>query len=820
MKFTLSFAFICLAFTLFAQPKAPAIGRLYGKIVDAATKSPVAYASVTVLRSLPNGKDSLIGGALTLENGDFNIPALPMGAFKVKASFVGNKDLIRMVKISPPNNLEQDLGDLPLAADAQILNTVEVRTEKASTTMSLEKRVFNVEKNITSTGGTAEDVLKNVPSVTVDMDGNPKLRDKSATIYVDGKPTLMALNQIPSDQIESVEVIANPSAKYDASTMGGILNIVLKQNRKAGYNGVLILGAGTQDRYNGMLNLNLNQDRWKVSGFYSGNNANVPTPYTVNRTNMNAAGAIQNYYSLNSTVTYKNLFQVGRLTVDYSVDNRNTVSFAGSIAGGFFNIPVTQDYQFLSAAKERTNYGTRQTLSENYFNRNSVEAQWKKTYATKNKSLVTLFNYSWGNKTNATDWNTTNYDSKGVILANNPELVKMTDANTTNQILFQTDYVNPLNDSTKVEMGVRSFWNIRDQNYFYKPYNYASKTYITDNLYSQDAAVNESINAAYITYSGRWSHQINYQAGLRFEQSNLTGISRLADQPNFGYDYPKGMGKDLLRSFFPSIYISKNLDEQTQVGVNFSRKIQRPNFMQIMPGIKSNDKQNITIGNPALQPEFINLAELNYNKIFGNHNWLASLYLTNETNSIKPFAHLSATDPTVLITTFVNGNNELMYGMDNTLKLAFGKNFDVMLNANIFKFSVSVDTFVNSAWTGTGKVNLTYRLPSNFSVQLNGAYEGNRPQPQGNRQAIAYMDFAVKKSFFNNAANVVFSVNDVFNTRKDISTFVLPTIWQETMRRRDTRYFKLALQIPFGKMDASVFKKGNKRPEGQEMQEY
>jgi outer membrane receptor protein involved in Fe transport len=280
------------------------------------------------------------------------------------------------------------------------------------------------------------------------------------------------------------------------------------------------------------------------------------------------------------------------------------------------------------------------------------------------------------------------------------------------------------------------------------------------------------------------------------------------------------MGKDLLRSFFPSLSISKNLDEKTQIGMNLSRKIQRPNFMQIMPGIRSNDKQNITIGNPALQPEFINLAELNYNKIFGEHNWLASLYLTNETNSIKPFARPSATDSTVLITTFVNGNNELMYGMDNTLKLSFGKNFDVMLNANIFKFSVSVDTFVNSAWTGTGKIGLSYRLPSNFSVQLNGAYEGNRPQPQGNRQAIAYMDFAVKKSFFNNAANVVFAVNDVFNTRKDISTFVLPTIWQETMRRRDTRYFKLSLQIPFGKMDASSFKKGNKRPEGQEMQEF
>ena len=240
MKKLILFTLLLLSFSLFAQQKnTPAIGRLYGKIIDASKKEPIAYASVTVLRTLPNGQDSLIGGALTLENGDFNITSLPMGAFKVKVSFVGNKDLIKPVKISPPNSIEQDLGDWAMLEDAQVLSAIEVKAEKATTTMSLEKRVFNVDKNITSAGGTAEDVLKNVPSVTVDMDGNTKLRDRSATIYVDGKPTLMALNQIPSNQIESVEVITNPSAKYEASTMGGILNIVLKQNRKAGYSGVI-----------------------------------------------------------------------------------------------------------------------------------------------------------------------------------------------------------------------------------------------------------------------------------------------------------------------------------------------------------------------------------------------------------------------------------------------------------------------------------------------------------------------------------------------------------------------------------------------------
>ncbi len=819
------FALFCLCFSLFAQKpngggaNAPAIGRLYGKIKDAAAKENLGYASITVFKTLPNGKDSLINGGLSLENGDFNLTALPMGALKVKVNFMGYKTLQKVVKITPPNNIEQDLGDLLLQSDTKTLDAVEVKAEKATMTMNLEKKVFNVDKNITATGGTAEDVMKNVPSVTVDMDGNTKLRDKGATIYVDGKPTLMALNQIPADQIEAVEVITNPSAKYEAATMGGILNIVLKQNRKLGYNGVLSLGAGNQDRYNGALNLNLNEGKWKFSGSYSVNNSNVLTPGYAYRTNL-LNGVAQSYFNQNSDVTFRNFSQTARLNVDYSVNNRNTVSLAGTISSNTFDVSAVQNYDFLSAAKQKTSYGTRNVVSGNDFTRNNVDAQWKKTYPTKNKSLIASLNYGWGNKTGLADWNTTTFDAQNIALPNTPELIKINDANSNQQIVFQTDYVSPINDSTKVEMGVRSFWSSRDQNYFYNPYNYSTNSYMVDNQYSQDASVGESINAAYLLYSGRLKKQVNYQAGLRFEQSSMSGISRFADQPNFGFAYPKGTGKDLLRSLFPSLSIGKKLDAATEVGLNFSRKIQRPNPMQTMPGIRGNDKQNVQIGNPALQPEFVNTVEMNYNKIFGANNWLSSIYLSNETNTIKPVARQSAIDPTVWVTKFENGTNELTYGVENTLKLTFGKNFDLMLNANLFKFNVTVDTFTNSGFTGNGKIGLNYRLPSSFSLQLNGAYEGNRPMPQGNRQGIAYMDFAIKKSFFHNAANLVFAINDVFNSRKDITTFILPSAVQETLRRRDTRYFKLSLQVPFGKADASVFKKGNKRPEGQEMQDF
>lgn len=787
------------------------IGRLYGKIVDANTKDPLPYASVTAWATVGT-RDSLMGGMLTLENGEFNITDLPFGAYKVKVVFVGYKDMIKMARVLPPSTVEVDLGDLGMTADAKVLGTVEVNAEKTSTQLSLEKRVFNVDKNITSTGGTAEDVLKNVPSVTVDMDGSAKLRDRGTTIYVDGKPTVMSLTQIPADQIESVEVISNPSAKYEASATGGILNIVLKKNRKPGYNGIVSFGAGTQDRYNGMFSFNVHEGRFNVTTFYNFNSSKSPATGYTYRTNLNSDGSVLNYFNQYTNVNFDNLFQIGRIGVDYALSNRNTLTLSGTMVGGKFNINSDQDYEFLNPTRDTLEYGNRLTKPRNNFQNTTLEAQWVKTFAKKDKSLTTLFNYGWGDGSNAAKWVTTGFDANDQVLLNYPELVDISGDNNNQQAVFQMDFVNPLNDSTKLELGVRSFWSGRDQQYFYSPFDYEKNAYVQDNEFSQNNRITETVNAAYINFSSRLKNQINYQVGLRIEQSNLTGDSKLADGADFGYDYPN-KGKDLLNTLFPSVYIAKKLANNGELGVNFSRKIQRPNFMQLMPGIQNNDKQNLRIGNPSLQPEFINLAEINYNKIFGKNNWLSTIYTSIETNSIKPLSRPSVDDPSVLVTTFVNGDNEILYGFDNTLKLAFGKNVDVMLNANVFNFSVSVDTFTNTGWAGNGKVSLSYRLPASFSVQINGAYEGNRPQPQGSRKGITYADFAIKKSFFNNIANVTFNISDVFNTRREVTFLELPQYDQETMRRRDARFYKISLQIPFGKPDASIFKKRPERPQ-------
>jgi outer membrane receptor protein involved in Fe transport len=815
-----SLLFIGFTITLFAQKPtgAPAtganpmaarmgnIGRVYGKIVDATTKKPVEFASVVIVRSM-GPRDSILGGGLTLQNGDFNVEKLPLGPLKIKVSFVGYVDFSKTFMLTPPENLEIDLGDLALKTDSKVLDAVQVTAEKAQMVMNLDKKVFNVDKNITATGGTAEDVLKNVPSITVDADGAAKLRNNSTTIYVDGRPTLMSLNQIAADQIESVEVISNPSAKYEAGTVGGIVNIVLKKNKKPGYNGFLGLGVGTGKRYNGTLNLNVKEGRWNVSGFYNGTKAQNPTLGYVYRNST----ANQRIFEQNTNTIFDNSFQIGRLAVDYSINNRNTLTVATNIVKGMFNINSDQNFSYpLALADTLVNYGTRLIRPKNQFTNNQLQATWKKTYAQKGRELTTDFTYGWGSSSNVADWTTTTFNAKKTALPT--ELTQITGGNTGKQGTFQLDYTNPINDSTKLEFGIRSSGNLRVQENFYSTKT-GNQDYVQDPNISLNADILDVVNGIYLNYSSRLKNGISYQFGMRYEQSKLEGKSKVAGVPSFGYDY-----FSLQNGLFPSLYLSKKLDKTSEVQLNFSRKIQRPNFMQLMPVIQNNDRQNIRIGNPKLQPEIVNLLELNYNKQFGNNNWLISAYYTVETNTIKPFVSSSPTDPSVLITTFGNFKDETQYGIDNTFRLAINKNLDFTTNFNVYKFIINLDQ--NNAiqtWAWGGKANLNYKFPQSITAQINANYESDRVIPQGIRKGIPSMDFAVKKVFFGGAANVTLSINDVFDSRKDITIYTFPTFTQESMRRRDLRYYKLSLQIPFGKMDASIFKKRKPQGQGQDM---
>ncbi len=799
----------------------PKIGRVYGKIIDPETEKGVGYASVT-LNISKGKKDSVIAGALTEENGDFNMTALGFGRYKLKVSFLGFKEFSRAVMVAPPDNVEQDLGDIVLELDAKSLAEVNVNAEKSQSQLALDKQVFNVGRNAGSVGGTAEDVLKAVPSVTLDADGNAKLRNNGTTVYLDGRPTQLTLNQIPADQIEKVEIITNPSAKYEAQTSGGIINIISKQNKKPGYNGFVTLGAATGERFNGTVSLSAKQGKWNFTGIYNRNQSQQPSNGFTNRTNF-YKGNVVNYFDQVNNSRFKNHMQNAMASLEYQINNRNTLILGGAFRNGQHNMFDTQGYAIRSASKDTLIKGIRTIEPNNEFTNFSSNLTWRKTYPKKDKLLLADIMVNRGFSDNAGLW-TSNETLQGGKIIQNKNLIY--GGNVAKGGVFQLDFTNPLNDSTKVEMGLRSSINQRDQQYYNDFVDESGKIKpLVD--FTQDFLLNDVINAAYINYASKMKSGIAYQVGVRYEQSNLNADSRIAGK-NFGYNYPSS-ASDILKAIFPSMYFSKKLKNNSEIQLNVSRKINRPDWMKGMPVIRMADRQNVQIGNASLKPEFITLAELNYNKIFGSNNYLTSLYIRNEEDVIVPFSYPSVADTSILINTFVNGKNSFRYGLDNTLKLEFNKKLEITTSVNVFNMIFKAENIDVQGFAMNSKINANYKFPKDFSLQLSGNYESPRVFLQGKEAANYFADMAFKKDITlkeimpgkaaGNAGNarvgsLTFSVSDLFDTRRNLRYFETANFTQDIQRRRDTRFFKVTLQVFFGKPDASIFKKRSARPQG------
>ncbi len=791
-------------------------GRVYGKIIDSKTKKPLEYASVVVLWF---NKDSIMGGTLTKENGEFNIEKLPpMGTFRFRVTQIGYKKYESKIYIQIPNKLEQDLGDISLAVDEKLLNEVEITAEKSAVVLSIDKRTYNVDKDISVKGGTAVDVMKNVPGVTVDADGNAELRNQAPMIFVDGRPTNLTLQQIPADQIDRVEIITNPSAKYDASATGGILNIIMKKNLKPGYNGMAMAYIGTGDRYGGMLNLNVKEGKWNVTSMFSHNQAiNNTTGYT-KREQLDSNQVPFGYYNQDNAVRQKTMFDFGKLGVDYSLNNRNTLTLNGMIMAGQFETYDEQNFQIYNKDKIERIAGERINDQNANFQNYNVQVLYKKTYPKPGKELTIDANTNYTNSDNGYLFSTYSHYTPDTLSIPD-EYQKNIGKSNANQYVFQLDFSNPLSEVKKLEAGMKSYFKKSNSQNSTSNSTGTQDFYSPDSIMSNNYVIEDMINAAYINYNSTAFWGISYQAGLRFEQSYYKGT--IVDKnETFSYNYP-GSGEDLLKSLFPAIYFSKKLKNNQEWQLNFSRKIQRPNFFQLMPFVMFADRQNIRIGNPELKPEFRNIAEINFNKTFSKGSYLGSGYFRYDEQPITDVAYPSITDPTILVNTTINGENSYRYGMEHTFKYTFFKNLDMTLNATVFYMYIKglivptepVVTAKGFAYNAKG--NFSYRFPKQITLQLNASYESPKILLVGLTIPVYFMDLSVNK-MFGTKWIVNATLSDVFNTKRMGANYETPYYNQELSRRRENRYVRLTVTYLFGKMDASIFKRAKQMKGGEQ----
>ncbi len=862
---------LCAVFMASAQMKGPMngnmnMGHVYGKVVDSTGKG-ISDVSVVITKNVfdtvsKKRKDVPVKAFITKANGEFNFEELsvfmPLQLKIAATGYKQHKQAISFQMKMPAggggmaggqgqsggnpmgglnavlNAFDKDLGNIKLTADVTQLQTVTVTTSaKPLLKMDIDKKVFNVEKNMVSSGGTAVDVMRNVPSLQVDIDGNVKLRNAAPQIYVDGRTTSLSLDQIPADAIESVEVITNPSAKYDASGgNAGILNIVLKKNKRTGYNGNLMAGVDSHGGFNGGGNLSLRQNKFNISLATMTNQMRNRTSGTTNR--LNYGDTLTHVLQQNNNKTTGG-FLFGRLGVDYFVTNRTTLSLAGIKVHGKFKPGETIDIQtdtLLNGGK-LTGLSQRSTKGEREFNASGLQFGIKHNFPKAGEELTADLNYFSGRNEGSSLYTTQYYQGNNVSATQLQQVI----SNGTNQFMtIQTDYVKPFNDKTKLETGLRAQLNHlvnNNETFLQRPSSPDMvKLGAATNNYKND----NNVYAAYVSVSSKIK-DFGYQLGLRAERSDYTGeITNTGEQ--FSNKYPI--------SLFPSMFLSQKLKKQQELQLSITRRINRPNFFQLIPYVDYTDSLNITRGNPSLKPEFTYSSEMSYGKTFkGNNSILFSVYYKYTDHLITRYLDKSLNPVTGrqdLINTFINANSAYAAGAELTSVNSLTRFWDLTSNVNVYNSKINTANVTGNSqdalWSWFGKLNSTFKLPSNVSIQLTADYQSKTnlpvnnntggfgpPMQQAQSASQGYvrpfwgMDLAVKKSFLkNNAATVTLSVNDIFRTRKSDQHSESLYFTQDYYRLNNPQLVRLNFTYRFGKMDLSLFKRQNTKNQGSGME--
>lgn len=786
-----------------------AIGRAYGRVLDA-DKKPVAFATASVLLG-----DSVVGGALVQENGEFDIPKLPLRKLHLKIAGMGYATLEKDFTLSM-GMPEQDLGNLRMEADALVLKAAEITKERATQVLQVDRRVYNVEKDISVAGGDATDVMKNIPGLSVDAEGNVAMRGKSPTVFVDGRPTTMTLDQIPASDIERVEVITNPSVIFDASSTGGIVNVVLKKDTKPGYNGQVQLGVGTNQRYNanGSLMMRQGKSNFNLSlGF--GHGAPPGTSYNY-RTDL-ADGLPTGYFRQNATGSNDHLRQNARLGWDYQLSNRNTISLSQSVNIGTRTSLEDQTYTSTDAASNVIGSGTQHNTSDGRYTNLTSRAGFKRTTTKPGKEWSTDLTFNLGDRTSPARTQQFNQGGDGILPGTSFQ--NRDSKGDDQEWTWQLDVADPYADGRKLEWGFKSNYDQSSSNMDVTYGNDTLSSAVRDTGLSNAFNIDTWVNAGYVNWSTKLSSHWSMQSGLRVEQ-NMMDAKRADKNIDFSYRYPDGT-KDIGRILFPAVYLSRKWDAgdgalQRELQVNVSRKVDRPNFYQLMPFIMSTDARSYRIGNPVLRPELSTIAEVNHLLPFGEKgNWLSSVYGRFTTDVITSYTSPLASDPNILVTTFVNGEQNQGFGWENTVKLTLWKGSEVTLNGNVQWTQIGLSQggtdYLNTGVSFDGKANLSQKLPKDFTLQVNGDYDGPSIIPQGHTLERYSMDISLRKQF-SKRFFMTASANNIFDSRGWGSMYETPSFQQEGFRSWGGREFRINASWRFGKQDTQLFRKRSTGP--------
>jgi outer membrane receptor protein involved in Fe transport len=767
-----------------------------GKIVDSTNRKPLNYASVALLNQADRKP---VQGMQTDENGLFNFKSIPPGSYILRVGFVGYQTYQRS-GIIINSNAPINLGEIRLrTSGANVLKEVVVEGTVPDMQIGIDRKVFNVDQSLVSQSGSVTDLLSDIPSISVDADGAVSLRGSSSVrILIDGKPSAMAgsditqvLQSLPSNSVQRVEVITNPSSKYDAEGQSGIINIVLKKNLRTGLNGAVTASGGTYRNYNGGIALNYRDSSFNYYGNYDFRKfRRLSEGYSDTR-----------YFENNGIIDNTNEgdrsgnAHTAKLGFDYFIDQTTTIGLSGnvSIRDNQRNEDIFYRYENLPDLEGTSTRYSRQTEDDFGYDLNlDFKKEFKRpgevltfngAYGRNKEDGVNTFNQAFSNPLSPADRQINDTYERG------------------NNINLQLDYTRPINEDSKFEAGYRTTIEQDDESQISTRFDPASNRFLPDYNVSNKFNLEEIVHAGYFNYQNKLNKNLGYQIGLRAEQAYLNTVTENVNPTTPENERFTPGRLDYFR-VYPSIFLTQSFSNEQQLQLSYTRRVNRPNGWQVNPFINISDPLNIRQGNPNLKPEDIHSFELGYTREIGNTTLTSSIYHRRVNDVIQSITQRIEGSNAATISEWRNISKNESTGFELISKSGIGKAVDVTGNLNVFynrfegatEFNLPPREGIN--WDANLSTNI--RFSKTLSAQIRADYRAPRVLAQGRSIGNFATDAALRWSILNNKGSLLFNVRDVFNQRRFGGYTQTEQFIRNFRDRRSLRMAMLTFSYRFG----------------------
>ncbi|WP_425077542.1 TonB-dependent receptor domain-containing protein [Psychroserpens sp. S379A] len=776
-----TFFIIFLSHLTFAQEQSV---KVIGSLIEEDTKQPVPYATVAIYNSETK---VIISGSTTDDLGKFNIPITNTNVY-FEISFMGYKT--KTITTFTITNGVIDLGTIQLASDSQALDEVIVTGEVSKTVFKLDKRVFNVGKDISSTGVSALEVLNNVPSVNVNIEGEVTLRGSGGVqILINGKPSVLAdqssnaLGTITADMIESVEVITNPSAKYEASGTSGILNIILKKEDKKGWNGSISANTGIPDNHS--IGGSLNRRTEKFNLFTQFGVGYRSLPRDTEATNRNLVNN-ETVYSNGEEFRNETFFNI-TLGTDYHLNKYNVFTLSGNFAYEIEDQPSETNFNHFDGNNLISRW-VRNETTEATNPKWQYEFNWKKTFQNNEDHTFQLSALGrFFGKDQSSEFSDTTLEGDNVN-SNQRTATEFQQSDYT----FKADYVNPLNENYTLETGFQ--YVINDVGNDFEVQDLVGNNYVTNENLTNNFEWNQNVLGIYAT--GAYENDTwGIKAGLRIENTDLSTLltnTNESSSKNF-------------TNLFPTFHSSYKIGDNFSLQAGYSKRILRPRLWDLNPFFNIRNNFNINTGNPDLQPEFTHSYELTSIYKIGKASLSSSIYHRYTTDVVE---RVSTFQDNVTLSTPRNIGTNATIGFETNGKYSPSKWLTLTgdFNFNYFDrkgtFEDQVFDFTGNQWST--RLGSKIGLPADIDLEMTGNYRSGFKTVQGEQSGYAFLDLGLRKKIFKGKIVANLGVRDVFASRIQENYVNQPTFETYNFRQRG-RFITFGISYGFGKGEAMTY---------------